>query len=247
MGRAAVPALTQVSRLRRPVVVLAAGFALVLGAASCGDGSPGRGGIEPTSGGPLPVSTPEQPSPATAAADQQTSPAPPARRAVTGKTQERTFVPTTVRLRTSGRAATVEQIDTRPDGSLALPTAAGRVGWWRSGASAGSRYGTVVLAGHIDTAAGGVGYFAGLLQARTGDIVELSGSGLTQRYRVTRVEDLPKTELSGRSQLFSQAVPGRLLLVTCTGRFDRRTRHYDHNRLVYADPAGSPTVPGSPG
>ena len=39
---------------------------------------------------------------------------------------------------------------------------------------------------------------------------------------------------------FDRRVTGRLVLITCTGTFDPRTRHYDHNLVVSADPSGWP-------
>ena len=58
----------------------------------------------------------------------------------------------------------------RADGSLVIPDDPQVVGWWTGGSMAGEPFGSVVLAGHVDSAARGVGVLAGLagLRARPG-------------------------------------------------------------------------------
>jgi len=115
------------------------------------------------------------------------------------------------------------------------------VGWWQSGALAGDVYGSVVLAGHIDSRETGLGFFVRLLKVRAGDEVTLEGGGYQQRYRVVATRDVPKASLSTGTDTFSQSVPGRLVLLTCTGPFDPVT-HYPDNLVVTAEPVGVPTA-----
>lgn len=136
--------------------------------------------------------------------------------------------------------AVVEDADTATDGTLILPADPGKVGWWVSGALAGEVFGSVVLAGHIDSRQRGLGFFARLLDAKPGDRIELSGHGLRQAYVVRSNREVNKGVLSVRTGVFDPAVSGRLVLITCTGTFDPRTRHYDHNLVVSADPVGVP-------
>lgn len=161
-----------------------------------------------------------------------------AREARVGPTQRLTFVPTRLALDGVAAATTVERVDTLPSGVLGLPANSDHVGWWESGALAGEVYGTVVIAGHVDSATQGLGFFAHLLAIEVGQEVTLSGSGARQRYRVRAVHDVPKAELAVNADAFAGDVRGRLLMVTCSGAFDRRTSSYAQNRLVYADPIG---------
>jgi hypothetical protein len=155
--------------------------------------------------------------------------------------QRKTFTPKRIRLISAdGVAAPVVAVDTGADGTLSLPTDPGTVGWWVSGALAGEVFGSVVLAGHIDSRRRGLGFFVALLDARPGDRVELSGEGLRQVYVVRSNREVDKDVLSLRAGVFDRQVAGRLVLITCTGTFDRRTRHYDHNLVVSADPVGVP-------
>lgn len=137
----------------------------------------------------------------------------------------------------------VEIIDTSPSGELSLPPDPGHVGWWQSGALAGDVYGSVVLAGHIDSRDHGIGFFIRLREVREGDEVVLAGSGYQQRYRVDGIRNVPKASLATGTDTFSQSVPGRLVLLTCTGPFSPVT-HYPDNLVVTAEPVGEPAPQG---
>lgn len=193
--------------------------------------------------GPLTVSTPVPPTAGPGVTAVETT-APPAREGQPGPTQRHPFVPATLTLASRGAAAAttaVETIDTSPTGELTLPRDAGDVGWWQSGALAGDAFGSVVLAGHIDSRETGLGFFARLLTVRPGDEVVLEGSGYQQRYRVVATRDVPKASLATSTDTFSPSVPGRLVLLTCTGPFDPVT-HYPDNLVVTAEPVGVPTA-----
>lgn len=171
------------------------------------------------------------------------SPAP-ARVGATAPGQRITFAPTVIALVTSRGegSASVDPSDTQPDGELALPGDPGRVGWWISGALAGDAFGSVVLAGHIDSRLQGLGFFARLLDVRPGDRVTLGDGTVSQSYSVAWIRRIPKSGLVTTDDIFSQRVPGRLVLVTCTGRFDPATRHYEENLVVLATPLGVATA-----
>jgi sortase (surface protein transpeptidase) len=161
-------------------------------------------------------------------------------------TQRHTFTPTSITLipRTGVTAsAPVAVIDTGATGELSLPADPGQVGWWQSGALAGDAYGSVVLAGHIDAKNRGLGFFARLLGVRPGDEVTLGDGTYQQRYRVVDTRDVPKASLATSTDTFSSSVPGRLVLLTCTGTWSPAT-HYPENLVVTAEPIGTPTPRG---
>ncbi|GAA1478344.1 hypothetical protein GCM10009623_27900 [Nocardioides aestuarii] len=124
--------------------------------------------------------------------------------------------------------------------ALELPADADRVGWWRGGARAGTPYGTVVVAGHLDTTTDPAGYLVALTALRPGDRVVLSAPRRRQAYEVVRNYLLPSADLSARSDLFEQRRPHRLLLVTCGGPYDRVRGRYLDNRVVEAVPVAAP-------
>ena len=112
------------------------------------------------------------------------------------------------------------------------------VGWWDGSAWAGDLFGGVVIAGHVDAPRQGLGYFARLLRLTPGETVTLTGDGHRAAYRVVSVTAVHKDALSAASPPFDQRVGHRLVLMTCTGTFDRATRSYDQNLVVVAEPVG---------
>jgi hypothetical protein len=121
-------------------------------------------------------------------------------------------------------------------GVLDAPTSIARTGWWRDGATPGSRSGAVLIAGHVDSAKGGIGAFFRLRRAHAGDRVEIrTGAGRTVAYEVRSV----RTYLKGRipTSVFSRRGAARLVLVTCGGPFDRAAGHYRDNVVLTAVPA----------
>ncbi len=239
----------------RTPLALALGWSLAAVLAGCGgDPPPSRRTPSPTPASAVTTLSPAVPSgalslPEAAPASRAGSPRPsaratgdPARAARTAASQRITFGPNEIRLPGDAAGTPVRPVTTDAQGALRVP-GTGQVGWWTGGARAGAAYGTVVLVGHVDTVEGGRELFARLLTARPGDRVTLSGNGSQQHYRVSDVRDLPKTRLPG-SAAFDQRVPARLLLITCSGRFDPVTRHYEQNRLVTAVPTG-PAVPAT--
>ena len=170
----------------------------------------------------------------------------PARPGQTGVTQRHTFAPSSITLQPregTTASATVDPIDTGASGELSLPADPGQVGWWQSGALAGDAFGSVVLAGHIDSKDRGVGFFARLLRVQSGDEVVLADGAYQQRYRVVTTRDVPKASLATSTDTFSQSVPGRLVLLTCTGTWSPAT-HYPDNLVVTAEPVGTATPRG---
>jgi len=142
--------------------------------------------------------------------------------------------PTRVRVTRLGIDARVSGvgIDMRA-GALGTPNDIDRVGWWRDGAAPGASVGTILLAGHVDSAKRGAGAFYALKTARRGDRIELvSDDGRTRRYRVTSLRTMRKSALP--AEIYSSTGPRRLVLVTCGGPFDNRAGHYRDNVVVTA-------------
>jgi hypothetical protein len=117
-------------------------------------------------------------------------------------------------------------IDTK-EGALGIPSDIRRVGWWRDGAAPGDDQGTVLIAGHVDSARDGAGAFYALRSARRGDVIRVE----RRRYRVTSVRRVRKQALP--SSLYRRTGPARLVLVTCGGPFDGH--HYRDNIIVTAE------------
>jgi hypothetical protein len=113
------------------------------------------------------------------------------------------------------------------------------VGWWAAGTSPGAVAGTVVLAGHVDSARYGVGLLATLAALRLDDeVVVADRLGRHHAYRVTARHSYPKRDLP--AEAFATDGPHRLVLITCGGAFDPSTGHYAENVVVTAEPVAPP-------
>lgn len=151
-------------------------------------------------------------------------------------------VPNGLRMPALGITAPVipEGLVTTPDGpdgpvgSLQIPGNPHTLGWWQDGAAPGSSGGTVVVAGHVDTAAAGAGALFNLGSARPGQTLTLTTAIGSVTYRVVARRSYPKAVLP--KSLFSRTGQSRLALVTCGGSFDWATHHYADNVVVYALP-----------
>ncbi|HYN96346.1 MAG TPA: class F sortase, partial [Pilimelia sp.] len=117
-------------------------------------------------------------------------------------------------------------------GELLVPADPRRLGWWVGGAAPGDPGGTVLVAGHVDTAERGRGVLFGLERLAMGARVEVDTATGRLAYRVIARRSYRKTGLP--RQLFDARQPHRLALVTCGGRF--RDGAYDRNVIVYAEP-----------
>ncbi len=128
-------------------------------------------------------------------------------------------------------------------GALQVPDDVHTLGWWQGGAAAGSRQGTVVIDGHVDSAGQGIGALASIARMQLGDRLRLSTGHSEVAYVVQARRSYAKDVLP--TDLFTRSGPARLALITCGGPFNTTTRHYRDNIVVYATPA--PPLPGANG
>lgn len=178
------------------------------------------GSSSPTSGGP----------------DGHSSSVAPAREGHPAASQRVTFIPE--RLTLPGRASTAVQPAATVDGFLVVPENVQHVGWWDGSAQAGEAFGSTVIAGHLDSATEGVGFFVRLRKTKVGDTVTLRAGSHWLKYRVTSVRQVAKKALATKSRAFQQSGPHRLVLITCAGNYHRDRGGYDSNLVVVAKPRG---------
>jgi hypothetical protein len=147
------------------------------------------------------------------------------------------FRPSSIRL-PSGRLAPIQSAGVHQDGVLDVPKNPDRVGWWTGGAQAGEPYGSIVLAGHVDSATFGLGVLAEMLDMRPGQKLKLGDGEHGQVYRVETIRKLPKARLAAGTDLFDQDLKHRLVMITCGGPFDQKTHRYRDNVVMVAYPVG---------
>jgi hypothetical protein len=118
---------------------------------------------------------------------------------------------------------------------LDLPDAPDVVGWWSSGAVPAQQAGSVLIAGHIDSARWGIGVLSLLTTLQPGSVIVIKDTDdRSWSYRMVARRAYPKNALP--ADLFSTNGSPRLILLTCGGRFDRVRQQYDENLVVYASP-----------
>ncbi|MEU7564815.1 class F sortase [Streptomyces fradiae] len=121
------------------------------------------------------------------------------------------------------------------DGALDLPGSPSRLGWWALGARPGAAAGTLLLAGHLDSAREGPGPFEALHSLPLGALAHVAAAdGTRHTYRIVARRTHRSGGLPG--DLFSAEGRPRLVLVTCAGAFDPETRAYAENLVLYGVP-----------
>jgi hypothetical protein len=132
--------------------------------------------------------------------------------------------------------ATVDAVGVEAStGDFAVPPSVDRVGWYRYGPGFTATTGSIVIAGHVDSADQGKGAFFGLGTLAEGDTVTLTGDGRDRAFTVVARERYRKTKIP-LDRYFARDGKPRLTLITCGGPFDTKTRHYRDNVVVTAVP-----------
>ncbi|WP_299039447.1 class F sortase [uncultured Pseudokineococcus sp.] len=144
--------------------------------------------------------------------------------------------PVEVRVPAIGAVAPVDAMGVDADGAMGLPDDVARTSWYRWGAAPGSGAGSAVIAGHVASATDGRGVLADLPELGLGDAVEVvTADGSVLEYRVVTREAVVKEALPV-AELFDDAGPERLVLVTCGGPYLRDVGAHRDNVVVVAEP-----------
>lgn len=118
------------------------------------------------------------------------------------------------------------------NGVLLPPGDPQTLGWWSGGARPGAEYGGALITGHTVHTGGGA--FDDLDTLDAGDRVQVATPEGVLGYVVSGVAIYGKATLAADAErIFSQSVPGRLVLVTCE---DWNGEIYLSNAVVFADP-----------
>lgn len=121
----------------------------------------------------------------------------------------------------------------KANGTLQVPEDAQRAGWYSQGAAPGDP-GPAVIVGHVDSFRG-PGVFARLDSLRRGDPVRIRrADGSLVTFFVTQVRTYAKRDFPTKLVYGGSRTPS-LRLITCGGAFDRRSKSYLSNTIVFAD------------
>jgi hypothetical protein len=121
-------------------------------------------------------------------------------------------------------------------GDVDVPPSVDEVGWYKFGPGATADAGSIVIAGHVDSADQGKGAFFRLTGLEPGAEITLTGADGSERvFTMVARQTYRKTRIP-LEKYFARDGKPRLTLITCGGPFDRRTGHYRDNVVVTADP-----------
>lgn len=118
------------------------------------------------------------------------------------------------------------------DGTLEVPPAGFPAGWY-TGAPTPGQLGPAIIAGHVDWG-GQPGVFFDLRDLTAGDEIHvIREDGSTARFRIDRIERFAKDQFPTQL-VYADLDHAGLRLITCGGDFDRQTRSYKDNLIVFA-------------
>lgn len=132
-------------------------------------------------------------------------------------------------------------VDYGVDGSGAVdipPSRKGTPAGWFTGSPTPGQLGPSVIVGHVDSADGpSVFYRVGAV--RPGQHVEVArADGTTAVFLVDSVERFAKADFP-TLRVYGNTDRAALRVITCGGRYDRATGHYEDNIVVFAHLVGS--------
>ena len=142
--------------------------------------------------------------------------------------------PARIRVPVLGVDATVRPMGIESNGEMELPVDPAEVGWYGYGPTPGEP-GSAVVAGHVD-GDGVPGAFFRIGELEPGERLTVTASdGSSRSFRVVARRTFIKTRLPA-ALIFRRTGRPVLTLVTCGGKFDRSTGHYESNVVVFATP-----------
>jgi sortase (surface protein transpeptidase) len=146
------------------------------------------------------------------------------------------FVPVPVRLRipSIGIDTPLKQVGLDADGAIAAPRRFQDAAWFRGGPRPGQP-GPAILLGHVDSGSGPAVFYR-LANLRAGAAVLVDRADRTTvRFRVSGRIQVAKSRFPA-DLVYAPTLAPSLRLVTCGGKFDKKTGHYRDNVVVSAVP-----------
>jgi len=167
---------------------------------------------------------------ATATADRHEPPGVSGFRSV--RTYDQLAPPARLEIPAIGVSTPLVRLGRLPDGTIEVPHAWNKAGWYDQGPRPGQP-GPAVLLGHVDSKKGPAVFYR-LRDLRPGDIVRVGlTNGRTLIFRVQRTERYPKNKFPTEAVYFP-TLDRELRLITCGGDFDYAKGSYVDNIVVYA-------------
>jgi LPXTG-site transpeptidase (sortase) family protein len=145
------------------------------------------------------------------------------------------FVPIVLRIPSIEVNAPVERVALKADGAtMAAPKNFTDVAWYSPGPRPGDD-GNAVFAGHLNSPILGIaGVFDKLSQVQAGDQIVVEGAkGEMLTYSVTESKEYI-TATAPTEEIFKRTGPSQLVLITCEGTWDPKTKTFNKRLVVIA-------------
>lgn len=139
--------------------------------------------------------------------------------------------PLRLRIPAIGVDAPVVSLGLNQDGTLQVPRYH-EAGWYAGGSRPGET-GPAVIVAHLDSTTGPA-VFHRLKDLRPGQQVHIDYGAVTVTFATRTSRRFGKSRFP-TAQVYGSTAAPELRLVTCDGRFDRKTRSYTANLIVWAD------------
>jgi sortase (surface protein transpeptidase) len=140
-------------------------------------------------------------------------------------------VPVSMRIPAIGVSSSLSSLGLNADKTVQVPTKFAEPGWYKLGPTPGQK-GSAVILGHVDDKKGPAVFFK-LRSLKAGDKVDVSlANGAIAHFAVKSVATYSKAQFPAAKVYASQGYAA-LQLVTCGGKFDKATGHYESNVVAY--------------
>lgn len=143
----------------------------------------------------------------------------------------KTIVPTSLSIPSIGVEAPVQHLGENEKGEMAVPNEVDEVSWFEPGYIPGQK-GRAVIAGHVDGIEGPA-IFWDLSDVQAGDTILVSGDQGQLTFEIYKMESIP-LDLAEVSTIFGPSTQPELILITCSGLYDRDRGTREQRLVVYA-------------
>ena len=151
--------------------------------------------------------------------------------------------PVLLRIPRIGVNAVVERVGVTAAGAMNVPKRWDDVGWFSPGPLPGAP-GDAVIDGHLDSTTGPA-VFIHLAEVRLGDdVVVVFASGASRTFQVDRSTRVAAGSTAWSEGVFSNGPPG-LILITCSGSWDRQQGQYEQRLVLDATLVPNPATPAA--
>lgn len=139
--------------------------------------------------------------------------------------------PKTLRIPAIDVEAPVQHLGTNNLGEMAVPDEIDEVSWFEPGYNPGQN-GRAVIAGHVDGLEGPA-IFWDLAELQPGDVIEVAGENDDLTFEIYKLESIPLA-LADVSEVFGYTSSPELVLITCSGTYNREWGTREERLVVYA-------------